>query len=52
MLGICESCNTQFAADPHGGPAEAQAAIQQQFNAHKCQREEATESARESTKAK
>jgi len=42
VLGICEACKTQFAADPHGvGPlANAQAAIQQQFNVHKCARED------------
>ena len=35
VLGICEYCNMQFSVNPLG-PAEAQAAIQQQFNAHKC----------------
>ncbi len=37
VLGVCEFCNTQFPAhQPLSGPSEAQAAIQQQFNAHKC----------------
>lgn len=32
-LGICESCSTQFSADPR---QLGQAGVQQQFNAHKC----------------
>jgi predicted nucleic acid binding AN1-type Zn finger protein len=36
VLGICEYCNTQFSGDPNMG--NAQSAIQEQFNAHKCQR--------------
>jgi len=32
--GICESCNTQFSADPR---QLGQAGVQQQFNAHKCE---------------
>ncbi|MGD1215128.1 MAG: hypothetical protein ABR861_09095 [Terriglobales bacterium] len=32
-LGICESCNMQFSADPR---QLGQAGVQQQFNAHKC----------------
>jgi hypothetical protein len=40
VLGVCELCNMLFPAHhPLGGQSEAQAAIQQQFNAHKCQRE-------------
>jgi hypothetical protein len=34
VLGICERCNTQFAGDADRG--NAQSAIQEQFNAHKC----------------
>ena len=33
-LGICESCNAQFSADPR---QLGQAGVQQQFNAHKCE---------------
>jgi hypothetical protein len=33
-LGICERCNEQFVGDPDRG--NAQSAIQNQFNAHKC----------------
>jgi hypothetical protein len=33
-LGICESCHTQFSADPR---QLGQAGVQQQFNAHKCE---------------
>jgi len=33
-LGTCESCNTQFSADPR---QLGQAGVQQQFNAHKCE---------------
>jgi hypothetical protein len=34
VLGICESCKAQFSGDPNMG--NAQSAIQEQFNAHKC----------------
>jgi hypothetical protein len=34
VLGICENCNAQFSGDPNMG--NAQSAIQEQFNAHKC----------------
>ena len=49
VLGICEFCNAQFHASPHPGSqqAEAQAAIQQQFNAHKCKPEDAGQAAAE-----
>jgi hypothetical protein len=43
-LGICESCNTQFSADPR---QLGQSGVQQQFNAHKC---EAMQNAAPSTK--
>lgn len=33
VRGVCESCNMEFFADPRN---LGQAAIQQQFNAHKC----------------
>ena len=33
-LGICESCNAQFSADPR---QLGQSGVQQQFNAHKCE---------------
>jgi len=46
VLGICEFCNMQFPAHhPLGGQAEAQAAIQQQFNAHKYEREDFSQAA-------
>ena len=44
VLGVCEYCNMQFSADPLG-PAEAQAIIQQQFNAHTCKPENASQAA-------
>jgi hypothetical protein len=39
VIGVCESCHVQFQAEhqPAGQQARAQAVIQQQFNAHKCQ---------------
>jgi hypothetical protein len=44
VLGKCEFCNMQFPAHhPLSGPSEAQAAIQQQFNAHKCEREDVSQ---------
>ncbi len=56
VLGICEYCNMQFSADPLGQPAEAQATMQQQFNAHKCRPEDASQAAarivREATEGK
>jgi hypothetical protein len=38
VLGVCEFCNAQFPIHQpwKGGQSEAQAQIQQQFNAHKC----------------
>jgi hypothetical protein len=33
-LGICESCQTQFSADPR---QLGQSGVHQQFNAHKCE---------------
>jgi hypothetical protein len=33
-LGICESCNAQFSADPR---QLGQPGVQHQFNAHKCE---------------
>jgi hypothetical protein len=45
VLGICELCNAQFhfSPHPHSQPAEGQAAIQQQFNAHKCKPQDASQ---------
>ena len=55
VLGVCEFCNMQFPAHhPLSGQSEAQAAIQQQFNAHKCEPESVNQAAarvvREATK--
>jgi hypothetical protein len=36
VRGICEACKMEFFADAHN---LGQAAIQQQFNAHKCKSE-------------
>jgi len=41
VRGICESCNAEFSGDPNMG--NAQSAIQEQFNVHKCKRPEASE---------
>jgi hypothetical protein len=49
VLGICESCNAQFAGDPLSG--NAQSAIQKQFNAHKCEREDVTQQDADATAA-
>jgi hypothetical protein len=40
VLGVCEYCNTEFAADPEtiGRPKDAHAHIQKQFIAHNCKR--------------
>ena len=43
VLGICEHCNAQFSGDPERG--NAQSAIQEQFNAHKCKPEDASQAA-------
>jgi hypothetical protein len=47
VVGTCEFCNAQFSFEPHphSQPSEAQAAIQQQFNAHKCKPEAASSDA-------
>ena len=38
VIGECDVCRMQFHAHyPLSGPSAAQAAIQQQFNAHKCE---------------
>jgi hypothetical protein len=42
VLATCEACHAQFVSDPHSQVGSAQAAIQQQFNAHKCKLEAAT----------
>ena len=46
VIGICEACKVQFQAEhqPAGQQARAQAVIQQQFNAHKCAPDEASQS--------
>jgi hypothetical protein len=43
VLGICENCNIQFSGNPNMG--NAQSAIQEQFNAHKCKQEESSQAA-------
>jgi len=43
VLGICEHCKAQFSGNPNMG--NAQSAIQEQFNAHKCQSEDASQAA-------
>ena len=55
VLGVCEFCNMQFSVlQPPGEQAEAQAAIQRQFDAHKCERQDFAQNAapivREATK--
>jgi hypothetical protein len=47
-LGICESCNTQFSADPR---QLGQSGVQQQFNAHKCDARQNVSPAKEAAKA-
>ncbi|MGB9075130.1 MAG: hypothetical protein WCC22_21020 [Terriglobales bacterium] len=43
VLGICEYCNAQFLGNPNMG--NAQSAIQEQFNAHKCKPQDASQAA-------
>jgi len=47
VLGVCECCNAEFAADPEtiGRPKDAHAHIQKQFIAHKCKRLDASKNA-------
>ena len=46
VLGVCEFCNMQFPSHHRvSGPAEAQAIIQQQFNAHKCKPQDSDQNA-------
>ena len=46
VLGVCEYCNAEFAADPEtiGRPKDAHVHIQKQFIAHKCRRLDASKS--------
>ena len=43
VLGVCEHCTKQFSADPPviGHFAEAQASIQEKFDVHVCELEDA-----------
>ena len=43
ILGICEYCKAEFSGDPNMG--NAQSAIQEQFNTHKCKRVDASQDA-------
>jgi hypothetical protein len=43
VLGVCEYCNAQFSADPTGRTVEGQSTIQEQFDKHKCEREDASQ---------
>jgi hypothetical protein len=54
VRAICEFCNAEFSADPQspGQLAGAQAALQQQFNAHKCKLQEPVETAVPAAKKK
>ena len=47
VLGVCEYCNAEFAADPAtiGRPKDAHSYIQKQFIAHKCKRPDARKKA-------
>jgi hypothetical protein len=47
VLGVCDCCNAEFAADPEtiGRPKDAHAHIQKQFIAHKCKRLNASQNA-------
>jgi hypothetical protein len=49
VVGICEYCNAQFSADPTGRTIEGQPSVQEQFDAHKCKRQEAARIVREAT---
>ncbi len=44
VLGVCEYCHAEFAADPEtiGRPKDAHAHLQKQFIAHKCKRLDAS----------
>lgn len=44
LLGVCEYCNTQFSAvTPLGAPNKT--AVQEQFNAHRCERVDSSQNA-------
>jgi hypothetical protein len=47
VLGLCEYCNAEFAADPKtiDQPKDAHAHLQKQFIAHKCKRFDASKNA-------
>ena len=44
VLGVCEQCHAQFSVDPEDQMMEVQAAIENQFNAHKCKPVDASQS--------
>jgi hypothetical protein len=41
LLGVCEYCNMQFGATLISLGEDEQTSVQEQFEAHKCQREDA-----------
>jgi hypothetical protein len=45
VLGVCEYCNAEFAADPEtiGRPKDAHAHVQKQFISHKCKQLDASQ---------
>jgi hypothetical protein len=45
VVGICEYCNAQFSADPTGRTVEGQPSVQEQVDAHKCKRRDASQNA-------
>jgi hypothetical protein len=45
VVGICEYCNAHFSADPTGRTVEGQPSVQEQFDAHKCKRRDASQNA-------
>ena len=45
LLGVCEYCNMQFAATLIPLGEDEQNDVHEQFNAHKCKREDASQAA-------
>jgi hypothetical protein len=45
QLGICEYCNMQFSATLTALGAAVPNSVREQFNAHKCQREDVNQAA-------
>ena len=52
LLGVCEYCNMQFGATLVSLGEEDQTSVQEQFEAHKCKREDVNRAAAQGSSGK